>query len=78
MADLFDDPQLRERTWRVVDHPVLGQVRVMAPPFLLCGTPPRVREPAPLLGQHTREVLTQLLGLTENDVDVLERDGVLD
>jgi crotonobetainyl-CoA:carnitine CoA-transferase CaiB-like acyl-CoA transferase len=78
MADLFADPQLRLYAWRPVQHPVLGEVHVQAPPFLLRETPPDVRRPAPLLGQHTREVLTQVLGVGDEEFASLERDGVLD
>jgi crotonobetainyl-CoA:carnitine CoA-transferase CaiB-like acyl-CoA transferase len=78
MADLFADPQLTGRTWRTVDHPVLGEVRVMAPPFLLRDTPPDVRKPAPLLGEHTREVLSEVLGLPHAEIEALEREGVLE
>jgi crotonobetainyl-CoA:carnitine CoA-transferase CaiB-like acyl-CoA transferase len=78
MADLFGDPQLVARTWKPVEHPVLGRVHVMAPPFLLRDTPPCVERPAPLLGQHTREVLNEVLGLADAEIDELERDGVLD
>ena len=77
MEDLFTDPQLTRRTWRQVDHPVLGKRWVMAPPFLLSETPPTVTRPAPLLGQHTREVLSEVLGVQETEVDELEREGVL-
>jgi crotonobetainyl-CoA:carnitine CoA-transferase CaiB-like acyl-CoA transferase len=77
MADLFADPQLSRRTWRTVEHPVLGTVRVMAPPFLLQATPPEVKQPAPLLGEHTREVLTELLGVDATEFAALEADGVL-
>jgi crotonobetainyl-CoA:carnitine CoA-transferase CaiB-like acyl-CoA transferase len=78
MADLFADPQLVERTWRPVEHPVLGKVHVMAPPFLLRDTPPEVQRAAPLLGEHTREILSTVLGLAESEIEVLERDGVLE
>jgi benzylsuccinate CoA-transferase BbsF subunit len=77
MADLFADPQLARRTWRPVEHPVLGRVKVMAPPFLLSDTPPDIKRAAPLLGQHTREVLIDVLGLEACEVDALEADGVL-
>jgi crotonobetainyl-CoA:carnitine CoA-transferase CaiB-like acyl-CoA transferase len=77
MADLFADPQLAARTWRPVEHPVLGRVNVMAPPFLLRGTPPEVKRPAPLLGEHTHEVLTELLGVDEAEIASLEAAGVL-
>jgi crotonobetainyl-CoA:carnitine CoA-transferase CaiB-like acyl-CoA transferase len=57
---------------------VLGTVRVMAPPFMLRETPPHARRPAPLLGEHTHEVLSQVLGLEEAEIAALEYDGVLD
>jgi benzylsuccinate CoA-transferase BbsF subunit len=78
MADLFADPQLQLYAWRPVEHPVLGTVHVQMPPFLLRDTPPAVRQPAPQLGQHTREVLAELLALDESEIDGLEREGVLD
>jgi crotonobetainyl-CoA:carnitine CoA-transferase CaiB-like acyl-CoA transferase len=78
MADLFRDPQLARRTWRPVEHPVLGKVNVMAPPFLLRDTPPEVRRAAPLLGEHTREILSGVLGLADAEIDALESEGVLE
>ena len=78
MADLFADPQLQLYAWRPVEHPVLGKVHVQAPPFLLRDTPPEVRRPAPLLGEHTREVLTELLGVDDAEFESLEREGVLE
>ena len=78
MADLFEDPQLEGRTWRPVDHPVLGRTHVMAPPFQLQETPAEVKRPAPLLGEHTREVLSEVLGVSDAEIDVLESEGVLD
>jgi benzylsuccinate CoA-transferase BbsF subunit len=78
MADLLADPQLQLYAWRPVEHPVLGKVHVQAPPFLLRDTPPEVRRPAPLLGEHTRQVLTELLGLDDTEVDALAQEGVLD
>ena len=78
MADLFADPQLQLYAWRPVEHPVLGKVHVQAPPFLLRDTPPEAHHPAPLLGEHTREVLTELLGVDDAEFESLEREGVLE
>ena len=40
-------------------------------------TPGSLNRPAPLLGQHTHEALTQVLGLSEEDYQSLEEDGAL-
>jgi crotonobetainyl-CoA:carnitine CoA-transferase CaiB-like acyl-CoA transferase len=49
-----------------LDHPTVGAVSVVGIPFQMFGTPPSIRRPPPLLGQHSREVLVDDVGL---DVD---------
>jgi crotonobetainyl-CoA:carnitine CoA-transferase CaiB-like acyl-CoA transferase len=44
-------------------HPTAGPVKLVASPLKLCETPPAVRRPPPTLGQHTDEVLREVLGL---------------
>jgi crotonobetainyl-CoA:carnitine CoA-transferase CaiB-like acyl-CoA transferase len=58
------------------EHPVAGPYKEIPPPVRFSRTPPSVRRPAPLVGQHNREVLLEV-GLTEADVDALEAAGVL-
>jgi crotonobetainyl-CoA:carnitine CoA-transferase CaiB-like acyl-CoA transferase len=58
------------------DHPLAGRYKVIPPPARFSRTPSSVRRPAPLAGQHNREVLAEL-GLTEDEITGLERDGVL-
>ena len=79
MADLFADPQLAARGfWRTVEHPVMGPLRVESPPALLRSTPPRQERAAPLLGAHTAEVLSEILGLSDTDIEDLSQAGALD
>lgn len=79
MADLFSDPQLAERGfWRTVEHPVMGPLRVEAPPAVLRSTPPVQERAAPLMGEHTAEVLGELLGLSPEEIDDLGKAGALD
>lgn len=61
-----------------IDHPVTGAADFIGAPFRLANGPRahhRVR--SPLLGEHNRDVLTRILGLTDADVDRLEADGVI-
>jgi formyl-CoA transferase/CoA:oxalate CoA-transferase len=59
------------------EHPVAGKVKIVGVPVKLSETPGRVRQPAPLLGQHTDEVLRQYLGLNEAEITALRQAGAL-
>lgn len=63
LAEVFDDPQVRARGmvthWQ---HPLKADLKLVASPLKLERTPVRTDLPPPLLGQHTDEVLTELLG----------------
>jgi crotonobetainyl-CoA:carnitine CoA-transferase CaiB-like acyl-CoA transferase len=70
------DPQLRARGMYVeLDHPVLGRKKFQGVPFKLSRTPAAVHRPAPLIGQHTRQVLQDLLGLTLEEIRAGYEDG---
>ena len=58
------------------DHPVAGAYKLIPPPVRFGTSPASVRRPAPLIGEHNREVLLEV-GLTEDDVVSLEGTGVL-
>jgi crotonobetainyl-CoA:carnitine CoA-transferase CaiB-like acyl-CoA transferase len=77
--DLLEDPQLRSRKfYQSVVHPVGGAQRQRTWPFHLGRTPADIQRPAPTLGQHTREILTELLGFSGSEIDHLEAEGVID
>ena len=58
--DVFEDPHTLAREMMVeLEHPVEGTVRALGIPVKLSATPGRVRRPAPLLGEHTEEVLRE-------------------
>jgi crotonobetainyl-CoA:carnitine CoA-transferase CaiB-like acyl-CoA transferase len=59
------------------DHPRVGNIAVPSSPLHLERTPPEMRLPPPQLGQHTREVLSSVLGLSDQALDTLERDGAI-
>ena len=79
VADLMQrDPQLRHRGhWVQLDHPEMGPSIYNAPAFRMSGLEPVPRVPAPLLGQHTDEVLRDLLAMSDADIAALREDGVL-
>ncbi|WP_156297234.1 CaiB/BaiF CoA-transferase family protein [Mycobacterium paragordonae] len=63
--------------FEVVDHPVCGPARLSSVPMRLSGGPCRFHtQPAPLLGQHNRELLAELC-LTDAEIAQLEADGVI-
>lgn len=72
------DPQLRARGFYVdLDHPLVGPVAHEGVVAHLSDTPGGLWNPAPLLGQHTDELLTELLGLTPAELADLHDQGVL-
>lgn len=72
---VFADPHLIERGLFVdLPHPVLGTVRAIGSPLHFSDTPPVMRRAAPLLGEHTREVLHEA-GLPGAEIDALFASG---
>lgn len=70
------DPQVIARAMvESVDHPDLGMLRMLGVPVKLSGTPGSVRTPPPRLGEHTREVLRDDLGLDDNAMRRLAETG---
>ena len=77
--DLFEDPQLQHRQhFRWLDHPEIGPYATDRSEFDLSLTPGSLDTPAPLLGQHTRYFLRNVVGLSEEEYKSLESDGVLE
>ncbi|CAN5421111.1 CaiB/BaiF CoA-transferase family protein [soil metagenome] len=75
---LHTDPQLAERRhWVTLDHPVMGPSVYDGIPYRLSRTPGRLRSAAPLLGEHTRDVCMNLLGLDPEIYTELAQQGVV-
>ena len=78
IADIFDDPQFRERgDLHTVDDPDLGPVVVPAVIPRLSATPGEIRGLGPSLGNANREVYGGLLGLSDEEMDRLRDAGVI-
>ena len=77
VTGFFDDPQAQSnRMATVLDHPVLGPVKLSGNLVAFDGSTTLPTRPTPLLGQHTREVLAEL-GYTPDQIDELYELGVV-
>lgn len=73
-----NDPQVLARDMIAeVEHDTTGTVQIPGIPIKLSETPGQIDAPAPNLGEHTSEVLKDLLKLTAEEVNQLKQDGVL-
>jgi len=73
---LLQDEHLRDiGFFREVEHPHVGMVRETAVPSEWHGTPPTGYRPPPLLGEHSREILSQA-GYREDEIEEFLRTGV--
>ncbi len=72
------DPQLAHRGhWVRLPHAEMGESIYNNLPFRFSRTPVRPQRGAPLLGEHTREVLHELLGFSQQEIDQLQAEEVL-
>ena len=77
MADLDVDPSFNARgVFTEADHPAAGPLRYPGRPFIMNGSPWQLRRTAPLLGQHTAEVLSDL-GYSQSEIDALVAAGAV-
>ena len=78
MREVFENPQVRHRGMRVeIPHPSGVPCPTVASPMRFSATPVDHSVPPPLLGQHTREVLAGVLGLSTAEIDALSGGGII-
>jgi len=78
MDEVIADPHLTARGMFVeVDHLKAGKVKVPNFPLKFSQTPGRILSAAPLLGQHNKEILTRVLGYSDERITELESAGVI-
>lgn len=76
--EAMDDRHSQARgMWVEVEHPVTGKHKVPNFPVVFDKTPGKVVSASPTLGQHTREVLKEKLGKTDEELDALEKQGAI-
>jgi len=77
LGEVFTDPTVRHLGLIAeVDHPEAGRVRAPGIPVRMDGTPPSVRRPPPLLGEHTDELLREI-GYDPAEIAALRREGAV-
>jgi crotonobetainyl-CoA:carnitine CoA-transferase CaiB-like acyl-CoA transferase len=78
IPEVFAHPQARAREMTLTaEHISAGTVHFPGFPYKFSGTPAEVRLPPPTLGQHTQEVLRDVLGYSSEDIIVLREQGVV-
>lgn len=77
MKEVFDTPQVIDRKVAVeVEHPIMGKVRTVRNPVLFDEGSPSIRRYAPLLGEHSAEILREL-GRSDAQIEALAASGVV-
>jgi crotonobetainyl-CoA:carnitine CoA-transferase CaiB-like acyl-CoA transferase len=77
IAEVFENPQIKHMGIpKQITHPKLGTSNLVGTPINLSGTPARFYRAAPLLGEHTEEVLTKL-GYDDQSLKELRSSGVI-
>ena len=75
VSEVWNDPQIQARNMEVtLDHPTAGKIKNIGLAAKLYSTPGRITKPAPLLGQHTREVLMNA-GYSKKNIETLVDSG---
>lgn len=73
--DVFTDPVFRERgLWSEIHHATLGTLPMLGRPYMLEKTPWAIRQPAPMLGEHTDAVLREL-GFGAETIAAMRNEG---
>jgi crotonobetainyl-CoA:carnitine CoA-transferase CaiB-like acyl-CoA transferase len=78
LREVFEDPQVVSRRTKIsLPHAAGVDVALVANPIRMSETPPEYRTAPPTLGQHTRQVLGETLGMAEGEIDALVESGVI-
>ncbi|MDA8234167.1 MAG: CoA transferase [Clostridia bacterium] len=76
--DLLEDPHLNERGfWKYLDHQEMGRHVYNITPVHMTKTKGQLVRPAPMVGQHTDEVLKRVLGLSDKEIQNLKNEGIV-
>ena len=78
MDRVFNHPQIKPRNMVVeVKHPTADKIKLVGIPVKYSETPGSIRLPPPLLGQHTEEILSDLLGYSKEEIAAFRQEGIV-
>ena len=78
VAQVFQEPQVKARGVKIeLEHPVAGKLPLVASPMRFSGTPLEHKLAPPVLGQHTDEILREVLSLSDGEIAGLRAEGVI-
>jgi len=78
MKEICEDPNITYRKMLVdIDQPEAGKMKIAGSPIHLSETPGEVYAAAPLLGQHSEEILREILRYSDEEIDNLKKEGVI-
>jgi crotonobetainyl-CoA:carnitine CoA-transferase CaiB-like acyl-CoA transferase len=78
LAQVFEEPQVKARGVKIeLDHAAAGKLPLVGSPMRFSATPIEYRLAPPLLGEHTDQVLSEMLGLSAHQIAKLRRDGAI-
>ncbi len=78
VKELVNDPHLIDRgMFTEVEHPKVGTIKVTNFPVKFSETPGEIRTATPLLGQHNEEILSTILRYTTEQIQKLEKQGII-
>ncbi len=74
---VIEDPQILARDMIVeMDHPVAGKLKVPGIPIKFSHTPGKIRRSSPILGEHTEEILKELLDIDQEEFESLKTENI--
>jgi CoA:oxalate CoA-transferase len=78
IKEICEDPHIAYRNMLVeIDQPRVGKMRIVGSPIRLSETPGEVYAPAPLLGQHSEEILEKILGYQKEEIESLKEENAI-